>query len=397
MTRPTLIVSGDFVKTGGMDRANYALADHLSARGDVVHRVAFRAAADLLARPNLTLHRVPKPLDSYTLALPLLARRGLAWARRIAGRGGRVIVNGGSCPWGDVNWVQHVNVLDVPSGGARPLRRLKARLDYRSHVRSERRALARARTLITTCGKNRDDLVRLFGLPAGRIEVVYYGTDPEAFRPAAPAERMALRAALGWHPGRPTYLFVGGLGSDRRKGFDTLFAAWSALCGDPAWGADLVVVGDGPERPSWERAAMEAGLGERVRFLGFRRDVPDLFRACDAHVLPSRYEGYSLVTQEALCCGLPAFVTRTAGIAERFEGPLAEALLIGDPEDPSALAGQLRAWPGRSAAARPALEALSARLRSSTWDQMAGRIASIVAESPPPAPSGRPAARAESI
>jgi len=52
------------------------------------------------------------------------------------------------------------------------------------------------------------------------------------------------------------------------------------------------------------------------------------------------------VTQEALCCGLPAFVTRTAGIAERFEGDLADALLIPDPDDAPR-------WPTASAPAGP--------------------------------------------
>ena len=377
---PILIVSGDFVKTGGMDRANYALADHLARRGDEVHLVAYRAGADLLAYPNVTLHAAAKPLGSYSLGRPLLDRSGRAEAARITARGGRVIVNGANCRWGDVNWVHHVNALDPPQPGGSPLRRIKARLDHRAHVRAERVALALAGRIVTTCRKNRDDLVREFDLPPERIEVVYYGADPDAFRPALPGERESLRAWLGWAVQRPAYLFIGGLGADRRKGFDTLFAAWSELCRDPGWQADLVVVGDGAERPAWEAKAASAGLSGRVRFLGFRRDVPEIIRACDAHVLPSRYEGYSLVTQEALCCGLPAFVTRTAGIAERFEGNLADALLIADPDDAPALAAQLRAWPARAGAVQGLLDAFSARLRSFTWDDMAARIAAIVSE-----------------
>lgn len=373
--RPTLIVSGDFVVTGGMDRANHALADYLSRRGDEVHLVAYRASPDLLARPNLTLHRVAKPLGSYSLGRPLLDRAGRRVAARVARRGGRVVVNGGNCLWGDVNWVQHVNVLDLPRPGGSPIRRLKTKIDYRLHVRVERAAIGMARRIVTTCEKNKADVVRLFGVEPDRIEVVYYGADPAVTRPAGPGEREALRAKLGWPTDRPAYLFVGGLGSDRRKGFDTLYEAWSALCRDPSWTADLVVAGDGPERPYWSGRAEADGLGGRVRFLGFRRDVPDLFRASDAHVLPSRYEGYSLVTQEALCCGLPAFVARSAGIAERIEGPLADALLIPDPDDAGALVARLRAWPARADACRAGLEALSARLRAYTWDDMAARIA----------------------
>ncbi len=378
MKRPTLIVSGDFVKTGGMDRANYALADYLSRRGEEVHLVAYRAGAELLARTNLTLHAVPKPLNSYSLARPLLDRYGRDWAARLMSRSARVIVNGGNCRWGDVNWVHHINILDTPNPGGTTSRRVKTRFDYRTHVAAERAALGMAQMLITTCEKNRNDLISTFGISGERIAVVNYGTDPDVFRPATPDERAESRSKLGWPADRPVYLFVGALG-DRRKGFDTLFAAWSMLCARPDWDADLLVVGDGAERAIWEAKAAGAGLAERIRFLGFRRDVPDLFRACDAHVLPSRYEGYSLVTQEALCCGVPAFVTRTAGIAERFEGELADALLIPDPDDAPGLADRLLVWRNRADSARPVLQAFSARLRSFTWDHMAERIAAIVA------------------
>lgn len=388
MTKPYLLVSGDFVKTGGMDRANYALADHLARRGDEVHLVAYRAAPELVDRSNVTLHRVHKPLNSYTLGRPLLDRHGRSVAARLMPRGGRVVVNGGNCRWGDVNWVHHINKLDTPKPGGSPRRRLKTHLDFYAHVRAERSALARARTLITTCEKNRDDLVSEFKLPASRIEVVDYGTDPDVFRPATSAEKAEAKAKFGWATNRPSYLFVGALG-DRRKGFDTLFDAWTSLCTDPSWNADLVVVGDGAERSAWESKASSAGLGDRIRFLGFRRDVPDLFRACDAHVLPSRYEGYSLVTLEALCCGLPAFVTRTAGIAERFKGELAEALLILDPDDAPALAGLLRSWRDREESVRPALAAFTERLRRFTWDHMADRIAAILDDHARPSVTNR--------
>src|SRR6185312_6730927 len=108
--RPVLIVSGDFVKTGGMDRANYALAAYLAGQGREVHLAAYRADDDLLERANVTLHRAPKPLNSYFLAQPFLDRAGRRQARRIAARGGTVIVNGGNCQWGDINWLHHLNV-----------------------------------------------------------------------------------------------------------------------------------------------------------------------------------------------------------------------------------------------------------------------------------------------
>ena len=111
------LVSGDFVKTGGMDRANYALASYLARRGHPVHLVAHRADDDLMGQGPVAFHRVPKPLGSYLLAEPLLDRAGRRWAARVASAGGRVVVNGGNCAWGDVNWVHYVHAAWPPRGG----------------------------------------------------------------------------------------------------------------------------------------------------------------------------------------------------------------------------------------------------------------------------------------
>ena len=85
---PFLIVSGDFVTTGGMDHANHALADYLARRGHEVHLVTHRAEAGLLRHSNAIVHRVPKPVDSYFLSGPLLDRVGRSWGRTSPGRVG---------------------------------------------------------------------------------------------------------------------------------------------------------------------------------------------------------------------------------------------------------------------------------------------------------------------
>jgi len=373
-----LLVSGDFVKTGGMDRANYALAMHLAGQGSEVHLVAYRAGEELVQYPNLTWHRVRKPLGSYLLGHPVLGHAGRTQARQIERAGGRVVVNGGNCRWGDVNWLHHLNVLDLPNTSGNWGRRFHRRLGHWLYSRDDRAALPMARIIVTTCERNKRDLVDWLGIDPDRVRVVYYGTDPEVFHPPAPGEREALRTRFGWPVNRPLLAFVGALG-DRRKGFDTLFEAWQILCRDARWQADLVVVGAGSELAAWKERAVQAGIADRIRFLGFRRDVPEVFRACDGHVLPSRYEGYSLVTQEALCCGLPAFITRTAGIAERFPTALQD-LLIPDADDAGDLADRLRSWflgsgPGRDC--QP-LATFSEQLRNVTWDQMAEQFMAIV-------------------
>ena len=377
-TRRFALISGDFVKTGGMDRANYALAAHLARRGDAeVHLVSHRIAPDLEASPAVTLHRVPKPLNSYMLGAPLIHRMGLREARKLAAAGARVVVNGGNCFFGDVNWMHHVHASDPHDPKGHALNRLKGRINYRNWLREERKAVRMAGLVITTCERNRADIVERFGVDDRRIRTAYYGIDPQVFRPADDAERAALRSRLGLPADKPLVAFVGALG-DRRKGFDTLFAAWKALCESPSWEADLVVVGSGAELPHWKAAAEEAGaLARRIHFLGFRRDAPDIFRACDAHCLPSRYEGYSLVTQEALCCGLPAFITRASGIAERYPEGLRD-LVLPDPEDLDDLIARLRSWGDRREHYRGAVADFAAGLRAYTWDDMAAKVVAHV-------------------
>jgi glycosyltransferase involved in cell wall biosynthesis len=375
--RPILIVTGDFVKTGGMDRCNYALARHYAERGRELHLVGYRAAPDLLAFPNVVWHRVPKVLNSYFLSEPLLDRAGRWWGRRLAQRGARVVVNGANCAFPDVNWVLHVHAADGAHPGGPWHRRLRQRLYYRHHCRREARILPRARLLVTECERNRHELARLFGPAGSAAHVVYPGVDPQRFRPATPDERRRTRAAMGWD-GRPLVGFVGAL-ANRRKGFDVLFEAWRRLCDDRHWDADLVVMGRGAEQPEWQARARAEGLAGRVHFLGFVADLPTMLAACDAHVLPSRYEGYSLATQEALCCGLPALVSASAGIAERYPAALGE-LLIPDPEDVAGLAQRLRRWHARRDELRSAVAGFTDVLRAHTWDAMAGQMAGLIDE-----------------
>lgn len=369
---PFLLVSGDFVTTGGMDRANYALASYLARRGHPVHLVAHRTDPGLAALPEVRVHKVPKPAGSYFLGGPLLDHCGRFWARRIARAGGRVVVNAGNCAGDDVSWVHYVHSAYSPGAAGPWHRRARRSLMRRVFVRNERRYLRLARLVIANSQRTRDDLIGRLGLPPERVSVIYLGTDPERFRPAAHGERDELRRRLGLPRDRPLMAFIGALG-DRRKGFDVAFSTWSRLCADSRWDAQLIVIGSGAELPGWRDRAAAEGLSDRVRFLGFRRDVPDLLRAVDALVAPTRYEPYGLGAHEALCCGLPAFVSGSAGVAERYPPELAD-LLLADAEDVNGLAERIRKWRHDQSAYQPALDRLSQSLRACTWDDVAATV-----------------------
>jgi glycosyltransferase involved in cell wall biosynthesis len=80
--------------------------------------------------------------------------------------------------------------------------------------------------------------------------------------------------------------------------------------------AYLVIVGTGPEEERLKRLAHELGVHNRVRFAGFRRDIPDCLRSFDAFVSVSLSEGLGLNVLEAMATGLPAVVTGVGGVLD---------------------------------------------------------------------------------
>ena len=108
---PWVMVAGDFVRTGGMDRANAALAEYLCASGHDVHLVSFRIDPELAANPRVTPYLVSRMMGSHLLNASRLNRRGREVARKVTARrpGTRVLVNGTNCDWPDLNWIHCVH------------------------------------------------------------------------------------------------------------------------------------------------------------------------------------------------------------------------------------------------------------------------------------------------
>jgi L-malate glycosyltransferase len=134
-------------------------------------------------------------------------------------------------------------------------------------------------------------------------------------------------------------LFVGNLEPSQHKGFPTLLRALADL-GDRRRDWLLDVVGDGPERTSYEKSVMELGLGEHVTFHGSRPkpDIAQMMRTADLFVLPSRFDNLPCVIVEALASGLPVVSTTVGGIPELVNE---QSGLLVPPDDPAALADAL--------------------------------------------------------
>ncbi|SDD75863.1 glycosyltransferase [Actinokineospora iranica] len=172
--------------------------------------------------------------------------------------------------------------------------------------------------------------LRAAGLSKPDITVIRNGVTP------APAEsdQASTRAALGVAPEVPVALCLARLEPQKRH--DVLLDAWARLDGD----AVLLVAGDGSLREPLEQRCAVLGLGERVRFLGDRGDVPALLAAADITVLTSDWEGMPVAVLESLAAERPVVATDVDGVREVLErggGTLVPR------RDPAAVAAAVRA------------------------------------------------------
>ena len=149
-----------------------------------------------------------------------------------AGRRRQVVANGGNCDGarrqlGPLRPRRRYSP-EGPLGAA--LRRLKGLVSHRCTWSASGAALRRARIIVANSERTRQDMLAgdRGGPSRGSTSSIWAAT-PRAFPPTSPELRRESRAALGWPGGAAVALFVGALG-DRRKGFDTLFAAWARLC-----------------------------------------------------------------------------------------------------------------------------------------------------------------------
>ena len=152
------------------------------------------------------------------------------------------------------------------------------------------------------------EATRRGGAPAGGIRAVPNGVATERFR-SDPAVRARVRAALGVGD---ALLWLGACRLVPEKGFDGLIAAFETVAArSPA--TRLIVAGAGPLEASLREQAARTGLGDRLTFLGFRPDLPELMQAADAFVLSSHWEGLPMVLLEAAASSLPIVATEVAG------------------------------------------------------------------------------------
>jgi glycosyltransferase involved in cell wall biosynthesis len=347
----------------GQGRVNLEIAAEALRQGHTVRLYSEHVDADMVsagAVPDLVL---PPPL------LPTRMIRDQMFALRTAWRLARdahhhdAVLACGFATWApaDVNAVHfvHRSWLGSPYHPwrlRRTPRSFYARTFSALNTRLERGAFSRAGAIVAVSSRVRQELVEA-GVPPARITTILNGVDAAEFHPGP-----ARRDRFGLPEGVPLALFAGDLKTPR-KNLDTVLRA---LPGVPA--LHVAVAGRHAGTP-WPAMARALGVADRVHFLGFQTDMPELMRACDLFVFPSRYEPFGLVLLEALASGLPVVTVAAAGGAELITPET--GIVLEDCNDDAALAAALQALLAAPARHRAMAAAARQVALAHSWPAMA--------------------------
>lgn len=303
------VISG--FENGGVEMLLYRLISHMSRDIEfhiVAHDVAVPACMERLERLGVTVHIIPcrKQYFQHKRALQAL----FAEYRP-------AVVHAHTTEWGAIAMraAKRVGVA--------------CRIQHSHAARREKNPVLqlfrrwcfwRARRTAThyfACGT--DAAVAAFGRRAvreGRVTVLKNGIDINAFA-YRDFQRRAGRAALGV---REDTLLVGMVARfSAQKNHIAAISLFAELYKKNS-NAVLLLVGDGPLRPSVETLARRVLPKEAVRFLGVRHDMPSLYAAMDRFILPSRFEGLPITLIEAQTAGLPSVVSSTVTREADFSG-----------------------------------------------------------------------------
>lgn len=211
-------------------------------------------------------------------------------------------------------WHARRNIEMLPAIIMRDLLRMPLKIVFtsasqRKHTRWTKFLVARMDRVVSTSRRTASYLER-------ESTVVMHGIDLERFRPAP--DKAAARAEIGLDP---AFRHVGCFGRIRRqKGTDVFVDAMiSLLPGHPGWRA--VIAGRTTvEHQAFEqelRARIEqAGLADRILFVGEHTDIERWYRALDLFVAPQRWEGFGLTPLEAMASEVPVVATDVGAFSE---------------------------------------------------------------------------------
>jgi glycosyltransferase involved in cell wall biosynthesis len=356
--------------SGGMERHTERLLERIVDAGRPVTVIA--RTCELEERPGLRFRRVPAPRRPFVLLYPTFFALGSLIAARhrdtLLHTTGALIGNRA-----DLSTVHYCHraaqsrIAGSRAGGSGILHQLNQFFAGPMSRGGERWCYRQSRTKLlcaVSSGVGRE-LETEFPAVADLVDVVPNGVDTAVFRPDE-ALRATKREQLGVGPESPLALFVGG--DWERKGLPTAIAA---LAQAPDW--TLAVAGSG-DSERMQALAHAVGADARLMLVGPVDDMPALYAAADAFLLPTGYEAFPLVVLEAAACALPLLVTRVNGAEDLVEDDVNGWFITRDAADIARRLVQLASDRSRAEAmGRAAMLAV----QPYSWDAMSDRYEEI--------------------
>jgi UDP-glucose:(heptosyl)LPS alpha-1,3-glucosyltransferase len=184
----------------------------------------------------------------------------------------------------------------------------------------------RYRKVVAISERVRRQLKEHYHVPDEQIVTIPNGVNLSRYQPGTKEVRHEVREEFQIPQDVPLLLFVGN--QYRLKGLEFVIRALPKMEAK----ALLLVVGRDAPGP-FERLTEQLGLSDRVIFAGSRSDLPRIYAAADALVLPTLYETFALVCLEAMATGLPVFATKVGGIEDYLSDGVNGFLIERRPED----------------------------------------------------------------
>ena len=328
------IVTHKIKKGDGQGRVNYEVAQEAIRRGYQLTLLASEVAPELLENPGVNWISIPvEGYPSEFIRNFIFAKKSAAWLGKNRGNLDLIKVNGAiTMRAADVNAVHFVH----SSWWRSPVHISRSRKDFyglyqwlftAANSYWEKQAFSQAKSIIAVSEKVAKELVSI-GVPRQKIRVIVNGVDLQEFTPGVTS-----RSLLGLPENVNLALFAGDIRISR-KNLDTVL---HALVKVPE--LHLAVVGGTQDSP-YPAMAKALNISERVHFLGYRHDMPQIQRASDLFVFPSRYEPFGLVVIEAMASGLPVITATTTGAADLLNPD--SGIVLEDCDDVEALARALQ-------------------------------------------------------
>ena len=148
-----------------------------------------------------------------------------------------------------------------------------------------------------------------------KMTILHNCVDATTFNPSIPP---AGDIAAWKRPDTVLFAMIGSLGDGVNKRTDIGIRALAQVR-NAGFDVDLVIAGDGNQRPELEQMASTLGIADHVRFLGVRSDIPGVLAACDGFCHAAPFEPFGIVALEAMAMGLPVIVPDQGGIAEAVQ------------------------------------------------------------------------------